>query len=74
MVSTLRAAAAGLVLVAAALAGCTTGPPWEHGTLAKPVMSVDDPPQERQQKLRTHGAKEGGKAATGVGGGGCGCN
>jgi hypothetical protein len=37
-------------------------------------MSVDDPPQEKTQKLRTYGAKEGGSAATGVGGGGCGCN
>lgn len=57
-----------------ALAGCATVPPWEKGTLAKPVMSVEDPPQEKQQKLRTYGAKEGGAAATGVGGGGCGCN
>jgi len=57
-----------------ALAACATVPPWEKGTLAKPVMSVEDPPQEKQQKLRTYGAKEGGAAATGVGGGGCGCN
>jgi hypothetical protein len=58
----------------AVLAACTTVQPWEHGTLAKPVMSVEDPPQEKTQKLRTYGAKEGGSAATGVGGGGCGCN
>lgn len=56
------------------ISGCTTVPPWERGTLAKPVMSVDPPPQEQTQKLRTYGAKEGGAAATGVGGGGCGCN
>jgi len=62
------------VLLLAALGGCATVPPWERGTLAKPVMSVDPPPQEKQQKLRTYGAKEAGAAATGVGGGGCGCN
>ena len=61
-------------LALAALAGCATVQPWEKGTLAKPGMSVEDPPQEKQQKLRTYGAKEGGAAATGVGGGGCGCN
>ena len=61
-------------LALAALAACTTVQPWERGTLAKPVMSVEDPPQEKQQKLRTYSAKEGGAAATGVGGGGCGCN
>ena len=63
-----------LFLALAALAACATVQPWERGTLAKPVMSVDDPPQETTQKLRTYGAKEGGAAATGVGGGGCGCN
>jgi len=63
-----------LALALAALAACATVAPWERGTLAKPVMSVDDPPQEKTQKLRTYGAKEGGAAATGVGGGGCGCN
>lgn len=65
-------AAAALAL--ALLPACATVPPWERGTLAKPVMSVDDPPQEKTQKLRTYSAKEGGAAATGVGGGGCGCN
>lgn len=63
-----------LALALVVLAACATVAPWEHGTLAKPVMSVDDPPQEKTQKLRTYGAKEGGAAATGVGGGGCGCN
>ena len=58
----------------AASAGCATVEPWERGTLAKPVMATEDPPHETAQKLRTYGAKEGGAAATGVGGGGCGCN
>jgi len=67
-------AAVGGALVIAVSGGCTTVPPWERGNLAKPVMSVDPPPQEQAQKLRTYDAKEGGAAATGVGGGGCGCN
>ena len=56
------------------LSSCATVQPWERGTLAKPEMSADDPPHEKAQKLRTYSAKEGGAAATGVGGGGCGCN
>jgi hypothetical protein len=70
----LRNIGAALALLGVVLASCTTVPPWERGTLAKPVMTVDPPPQEQTQKLRTYGAKEGGAAATGVGGGGCGCN
>jgi ABC-type uncharacterized transport system auxiliary subunit len=58
----------------AALAGCATVQPWERGTLAKPVMATEAPAHETTQKLRTYSAKEGGAAASGVGGGGCGCN
>jgi len=72
MKRSIRIATAALAL--ALLSACATVQPWERGTLAKPVMSVDDPPQEKTQKLRTYSAKEGGAAATGVGGGGCGCN
>jgi hypothetical protein len=61
-------------LTLAMVAGCTTVQPWERGTLAKPVMATEAPPHETTQKLRTYNAKEGGAAATGVGGGGCGCN
>ena len=71
---TMHLAGGATLLLMAVLSGCSTVPPWERGTLAKPVMSVDPPPQEQHQKLRTYSAKEGGAAATGVGGGGCGCN
>jgi len=71
---TMHLARGATLLLMAMLSGCSTVPPWERGTLAKPVMSVDPPPQEQQQKLRAYSAKEGGAAATGVGGGGCGCN
>jgi uncharacterized protein DUF4266 len=71
MRSTLIAALIGATV---ACSGCATVQPWERGTLAKPSMATEDPPHESAQKLRTYGAKEGGAAATGVGGGGCGCN
>ena len=56
------------------VAACAAVQPWERGTLAKPVMATENPPHETAQQLRTYSAKEGGAAATGVGGGGCGCN
>ena len=62
------------LLALVVLAGCATVQPWERGTLAKPAMAIDNPVHETTQKLRTYSAKEGGVAATGVGGGGCGCN
>jgi hypothetical protein len=65
---------AGVVVTLLASVGCATLHPWERGTLAKPVMAIEDPAHETAQKLRTYSAKEGGAAATGVGGGGCGCN
>ena len=63
-----------LLLALFVLGGCATVQPWERGTLAKQVMATEDPPHETAQKLRTYSAKEGGASATGVGGGGCGCN
>ena len=58
----------------AAGAGCAAVQPWERGTLARPSMAAELPSHEAAQKQRTYQAKEGGAAATGVGGGGCGCN
>lgn len=58
----------------AATAGCAVVQPWERGTLARPSMATETPPHEAAQKQRTYQAKEGGAAANGVGGGGCGCN
>ena len=69
-----RIVLAGVAAALLASGGCATVQPWERGTLAKPVMATEDPAHETAQKLRTYSAKEGGAAATGVGGGGCGCN
>lgn len=62
------------LMLAVGVSGCATVQPWERGTLAKEVMSTDESSHLAAQKLRTYGAKEGGAAASGVGGGGCGCN
>lgn len=74
MLAARRIMLAGVVVALLASVGCATVQPWERGTLAKPVMAIEDPAHETAQKLRTYSAKEGGAAATGVGGGGCGCN
>jgi len=74
MLAARRIMLAGVVMALLASVGCATVQPWERGTLAKPVMAIEDPAHETAQKLRTYSAKEGGAAATGVGGGGCGCN
>ncbi len=74
MIATRRSLIGALVAALVAGGGCATVQPWERGTLAKPSMASEDPPHEAAQKLRTYDAKEGGVAATGVGGGGCGCN
>jgi hypothetical protein len=66
--------AAALLAATAATWGCAVVQPWERGTLARPSMATEAPPHEAAQKQRTYEAKEGGSAATGVGGGGCGCN
>jgi hypothetical protein len=63
-----------LTLAVSMSGGCATVQPWERGTLAKEVMATEESSHLTAQKLRTYGAKEGGAAATGVGGGGCGCN
>ncbi|HZI84714.1 MAG TPA: DUF4266 domain-containing protein [Casimicrobiaceae bacterium] len=74
MIASRRVLLAALAAVVAACGGCAVVQPWERGTLAKPSMATVQPPHETAQKLRTYNAKEGGAAATGVGGGGCGCN
>jgi hypothetical protein len=69
-----RSALAALCVACLASGGCASVQPWERGTLAKPSMAVEEPPHESAQRQRTYGAKEAGAAASGVGGGGCGCN
>jgi hypothetical protein len=74
--------ACGLAVAAAALAlaGCAYKPiepwvkPYERERLASPVMkaSLNDLPARQQDHVYT--VREGSRGATGVQGGGCGCN
>ncbi len=74
----LALAAAGLAL--AALGGCAYKPiepwvkPYERERLADPVMkaSLDELPGRQRDHIYT--VREGSRGATGVQGGGCGCN
>jgi hypothetical protein len=69
-----------IVGAALALAGCAFKPiepwvkPYERERLAHPVMkaSLNDLPSRQQDHVYT--VREGSRGATGVQGGGCGCN
>jgi hypothetical protein len=73
-------AAAGAALVLAAASGCAFKPiepwvkPYERERLADPVMkaSLNELPGRQQDHVYT--VREGSRGATGVQGGGCGCN
>jgi hypothetical protein len=62
----------------AALAGCGNMQPWvkpyERAALADPIMSADRNPVSSSYMNHVHETREGARGATGVAGGGCGCN
>jgi hypothetical protein len=70
----------GLVLVASMLGGCAIKPiepwvkPYERERLADPIMqfSRDSLSEKHREHVRT--VREAARGATGVQGGGCGCN
>jgi hypothetical protein len=74
------ARALALAGAACVLAGCAIKPiepwvkPYERERLASPVMktSLNDLPARQQEHVYT--VREGSRGATGVQGGGCGCN
>jgi hypothetical protein len=74
----LRAAATAAALVFASLfSGCAIQPwvkPYERERLADPIMqfSRDALPDKHREHVRV--VREGARGATGVQGGGCGCN
>lgn len=53
--------------------GCTAVKPWERGTLAKPIMSLDPDPLETRFVSHVYESKQASSGGYGVGGGGCGC-
>ena len=67
-----------LVTLAALLGGCSSLQPWvkpyERERLADPIMafSRDSLPERHRDHVRD--VREGARGATGVQGGGCGCN
>ena len=59
------------------LAGCATEPwvkPYERERLADPVMQLSRQPMLDKHREHVHAVREGARGATGVQGGGCGCN
>lgn len=71
-----RAAAAGAAL--ALLAGCAAPQPWvkpyERERLADPMMQLSRASLAEKHREHIHTVREGARGATGVSGGGCGCN
>ncbi len=68
--------AAGLLL-ATQLGACATQPwvkPYERERLADPVMNAGRNPLAQRDITHAREVREGARGATGVQGGGCGCN
>lgn len=65
------------LLTAGLLAGCATEPwvkPYEREKLADPVMQLSRHGLLDKHREHVHVVREGARGATGVQGGGCGCN
>lgn len=56
------------------LAGCVRAQPWQRERLAKPIMSMQDDPDEAVLEQHFLQAREGATGGYGTAGGGCGCN
>ncbi|MBK9246186.1 MAG: DUF4266 domain-containing protein [Burkholderiales bacterium] len=58
-------------------AGCSIQPwvkPYERERLADPIMSMSGDPLSDKHSVHVREVREGARGATGVQGGGCGCN
>ena len=70
--------AAALTLVGCAMPSLPKIEPWvkpyERGRLADPIMSLSRDPLSDKHIEHTRDVREGSRGATGVQGGGCGCN
>jgi len=72
-----RIAAAGLAAAALLLSGCGIQPwvkPYERERLADPIMQFSRDPLADKHREHVFDVREGAHGATGVQGGGCGCN
>ncbi len=66
-----------LVLCSVALGGCAIQPwvkPYEREKLSDPIMQFARAPLADKHREHIHAVREGARGATGVQGGGCGCN
>jgi hypothetical protein len=65
-------------LVASAAGGCAAPEPWvkpyERERLADPIMKFSRESLAERHREHVHSVREGARGATGVQGGGCGCN
>jgi hypothetical protein len=70
----------GLVLAASMLGGCAIKPiepwvkPYERERLADPIMQFSRDSLGEKHREHVRNVREGARGATGVQGGGCGCN
>ncbi len=75
---TIRRAVATLVLGTSLLAGCSPIEPWvkpyERERLSDPIMKLSRDALPEKHLEHTRDVREGARGATGVQGGGCGCN
>lgn len=66
-----------MLVCAVLLAGCTIEPwvkPYERERLADPIMQLSRDPLSEKHFEHVRDVREGARGATGVQGGGCGCN
>ena len=73
----MRALVIPVALGAALLAGCAVQPgvqPYERGRLADPIMQWSRATLPAEHLEHVHTVREAARGATGVQGGGCGCN
>jgi len=69
--------AAAVLTSAALLAGCAIEPwvkPYERERLADPIMKFSRDAMPDKHREHIHVVREGARGATGIQGGGCGCN
>ena len=66
-----------VLLCASLLQGCAIKPwvkPYERESLADPIMQFSRDPLSAKHMEHVHDVREAARGATGVEGGGCGCN
>lgn len=62
-----------VLVVSAALGGCTAVAPWERGNLAKPQMAPEALAAQRALLDHVYGSREAAPPGGAARGGGCGC-